>query len=282
MRPRSITQRKTLNGVVTLIAGSAAVFGLCMLVWILYTVVSRGIGAINWDFFTQLPKPPGMSGGGVANAILGTVMITAAATIIGVPIGMMAGIYLSEFGQESKFANTVRFVANIMMGAPSIVIGVFAYTIIVLRFGFSGYAGAIALAIIMLPIVTRTTEDILKLVPNTLRESALALGAPEHKMIFEVVFRAAKSGLVTGVMLAVARVSGETAPLLFTAVNSKFWNWLMVGETGNLTVTINDYAKSAFNDQNTMAWGASLLITAGVLFLNITARLISRDRKAKR
>ncbi len=282
MRPRSITQRKAVNGVVTLIAGSAAVFGLCMLVWILYTVISRGIGAINWDFFSQLPKPAGMPGGGVANAILGTVMITAVATIIGAPIGMLAGIYLSEFGQESKFANTVRFIANIMMGAPSIVIGVFAYTIIVLKFGFSGYAGAIALAIIMLPIITRTTEDILKLVPNQLRESALALGAPEHKMIFQVVFRAAKSGLVTGVMLAIARVSGETAPLLFTAMNSKFWNLLMVGETGNLTVTINDYAKSAFNDQNTMAWGASLLITAGVLFLNITARLISRDRKAKR
>jgi phosphate transport system permease protein len=282
MKPRSIAQRKTVNGVVTLIAGSAAVFGLCMLVWILYTVISRGIGAINWDFFTHLPKPPGMSGGGVANAILGTIMITAAATIIGAPIGMLAGIYLSEFGQESKFANTVRFVANIMMGAPSIVIGVFVYTIIVLRFGFSGYAGAIALAIIMLPIITRTTEEMLKLAPNQLRESALALGAPEHKMIFQVVFRAAKSGLVTGVMLAIARVSGETAPLLFTAVNSKFWNWLMVGETGNLTVTINDYSKSAFTNQNTMAWGASLLITAGVLFLNITARLIARDRKPRR
>lgn len=282
MRRRSITQRKLLNNIVKVLAGAAAAFGLFILMWILYTVISRGIGAVNWDFFTQLPKPAGMPGGGVANAILGTIMITLAAVILGVPVGILAGVYLSEFGQESKFANTVRFIANIMMGAPSIVIGVFVYTLIVLRFGFSGYAGAVALAIIMLPIVTRTTEDMLKLVPNHLRESALALGAPEHKMIFQVVFRAAKSGLVTGVLLAVARVSGETAPLLFTTMNSLFWNPKMIGPTGNLTVTIYEFGRSAFTDQNTMAWGASLLITAGVLLLNLSARLIARDRMKRR
>lgn len=283
MRARSIATRKMTNLAVTVIAGSAAVFGLFMLSWILITILMRGFAAINWSFFTDLPAPPGTDGGGLANAIVGTIMITLAATGIGVPIGIMAGIYLAEFGQESRFANTVRFVANVLLGAPSIVVGVFVYTLVVIPMGgFSGFAGSVALAIIMLPIVTRTTEDMLKLVPNALRESALALGAPEHKMVFNIVFRAAKSGLITGVMLAVARVSGETAPLLFTALNNPYWSLSMTKPMGNLTVTIFNYAMSPYPDWQAKAWGASLLITAGVLLMTLTARFIVRERRALR
>ncbi|MCE5323785.1 phosphate ABC transporter permease PstA [bacterium] len=283
MRARSVTSRKLTNLTVTIIAGSAAVLGLFMLSWILITIAARGFEAINWQFFTDLPSPPGSSGGGLSNAIVGTIMITILATAIGVPIGILAGIYLAEFGHESKFANAVRFVANILMGAPSIVIGVFVYTLVVVPMsGFSGLAGSIALAIIMLPIVTRTTEDMLKLVPNSLRESALALGAPEHKMIFQIIFRAAKSGLITGVILAVARVSGETAPLLFTTLNSPYWSLSMAKPMGNLTVTIFNYAMSPYADWQAKAWGASLLITAGVLLMTLTARFLVKDRRARR
>jgi len=281
VRQRSIVQRRMVNAAITFIAGSAALLGIFMLVWLLVTVLGRGATAINWEFLTTLPKSAGSVGGGLANAIVGTLMITVLATLIGVPVGLMAGIYLAEFGRDSKYAGAVRFVAGIMMGAPSIVIGLFVYTLLVVRMGsFSGIAGAVALAIIMLPIVTRTSEDMLKLVPNQLRESALALGAPEHKMIFQVVFRAAKSGLITGVILAVARVSGETAPLLFTTLNSPYWNASMQGPTANLTVTIFNYAMSPYADWQAKAWGASLLIMAGVLFLNLTARLLARDRKS--
>ncbi|MCE5314950.1 MAG: phosphate ABC transporter permease PstA [Armatimonadota bacterium] len=283
MKMRSVTSRKMTNFAVTIIAGSAAALGLFMLLWILLTITTRGIAAINWSFFTSMPTPPGSQGGGLANAIVGTIMITILAAVIGVPVGMLAGIYLAEFGQDSRFATTVRFVANILMGAPSIVIGVFVYTLVVIPIGgFSGFAGSIALAIIMLPIITRTTEDMLKLVPNSLRESALALGAPEHKMIFQIVFRAAKSGLITGVMLAVARVSGETAPLLFTTLNSPYWSLSMDKPMGNLTVTIFNYAMSPYADWQAKAWGASLLITAGVLLMTLTARFIAKDRKARR
>ena len=279
MRSRSIQGRKLVNSVVTIIAGFAAAIGLFILLWILYTVASRGIPSINWSFFTTTPDSPE---GGLANAIVGTLMITGIATLIGVPLGLLAGIYLSEFGHDRWFANAVRFLSNILIGAPSIVIGVFVYTLIVLRFGnFSGYAGAIALAIIMLPIVARTTEDMLKLVPNTYRESALALGAPEYKMIFQVIFKAARGGLLTGVMLAVARVSGETAPLLFTALNNRYWSLDMSRPIGNLTVTIFNYAMSPNTDWQAKAWGASLLITASVLLLNLTARFIARERKSR-
>jgi len=282
MRPRSIRGRKIANGAVTIVAGSAAALGLVMLLWILLAIASKGMPAINWAFFTALPSPPGATGGGLANAILGTLIITAMATLIGVPLGMLAGTYLAEFGQDGRFAAMVRFLANILMGAPSIVIGVFAYTLLVVPLGhFSGFAGAAALAIIMLPVVTRTTEDMLKLVPNSLRESALALGAPEYKMIFQVAFKAARSGLLTGVMLSVARVSGETAPLLFTALNSPYWSAAPDKPMANLTVTIFNYAMSPYSDWQAKAWGASLLITAGVLFLNLTARFIARERSTR-
>ena len=282
MRKRSITARKAVNNIVGILAGSAAALGLFMLLWILFTIAGRGAAAINWEFLTALPTPPGSEGGGLANAIVGTILITIVATLLAVPIGMLAGIYLSEFGQDGKFANASRFLTNILMGAPSIVVGVFVYTLVVTQMGrFSGLAGSLALAIIMLPVIARTTEDMLKLVPNSLRESALALGAPEHKMIFQVAFRAAKSGLITGVILAVARVSGETAPLLFTTLNSPYWSTAMDKPMANLTVTIFNYAMSPYADWQAKAWGASLLITAAVLMLNLTARLVARERKTR-
>lgn len=282
MKARSIARRKAVNGVVSVISGSAAMLGLVMLLWILFTVAQRGMAAINWDFFVSLPAPPGVDGGGLANAIFGTALITVVAVIIGVPIGMLAGTYLAEFGQNSRYANTVRFLANVLMGAPSIVIGVFVYTLMVVPMGrFSGFAGAVALAIIMLPVVARTTEDMLKLVPNSLRESALALGAPEHKMVFQITYKAARGGLLTGVILAAARVSGETAPLLLTTLNSPYWTTALDRPMANLTVTIFNYAMSPYSDWQAKAWGASLLITAAVLLLNLTARFLARERRGR-
>ncbi len=281
MKPRPPSGRRFTDLLVSIWAVTSAIIGIAVLVWILSGVVARGIGAFNLSFFTQLPTPPGMVGGGMANAILGTLALTLAATILSVPLGLLAGVYLAEFGQESRVADNSRFSANVLMGMPSIIIGVFAYTIVVLPLGhFSGYAGVVALAILMIPVITRTTEDMLRLVPNTLRESALALGAPRWKVTLAVVFRAAKAGLLTGILLAVARVSGETAPLLFTALNNPYWFHSLSGPTPNLTVTIYNYAVSPYEDWQSMAWGASLLITAGVLVFTLSARFLLRERKS--
>jgi phosphate transport system permease protein len=276
---RSVFSRRLLNYAVMTISTLASLGGILALTWVLYEVIMRGIGAINWSFFTQLPAPPGMEGGGLASAILGTLLITLLATLIGVPLGLFAGVYLAEFGQRSWLSHPVRFVANVLMGTPSIIIGVFIYSIFVVPLGhFSGYAGGIALAVIMIPLIARTAEDILNLVPDTLRESALAMGTPRWKTTVTIVFRAAKSGLLTGVLLAVARVSGETAPLLFTALNSPYWPKSLARPTGNLTVTIFNYAMSPYDDWQQMAWGASLLITMSVLLLTITARFFLKTR----
>jgi phosphate transport system permease protein len=218
-------------------------------------------------------------GGGLANALVGTLLITLLATLIGVPVGLFAGIYLAEFATKSVFAISVRFTTNVLMGMPSIIIGLFIYTILVVSTGhFSGYAGAVALAIIMLPVVARTTEDMLGLVPNALREAALALGAPRWKVTLGIVFRAAKSGLLTGVLLAVARVSGETAPLLFTTLNSPYWTFSLNKPMANLTVSIFNFAMSPYRDWQQLAWGASLIITAAVLLLTVVARVAIRKR----
>jgi phosphate transport system permease protein len=279
MKPRPPTGRRIVDLLVRVWAVISALAGIGVLIWILSGVISRGIGALNLSFFTQLPAPPGMGGGGVANAILGTLAMTLGATLISVPIGLLAGIYLAEFGQESKVADQSRFSANVLMGMPSIIVGLFAYALVVLPLGhFSGYAGVVALAILMIPVVTRTTEDMLRLVPNTLRESALALGAPRWKVTLAVVFRAAKAGLITGILLAVARVSGETAPLLFTALDSPYWFTSLSGPTPNLTVTIFNYAMSPYDDWVQLAWGASLVITVGVLAFTLLARFILRTR----
>ncbi len=281
MKARSVRQRHVVNRAVFGLSAAASLLGLSGLIWILSVVILRGAGAINWSFFVALPTPPGVAGGGLANAIVGTALMTALATVLGVSIGVLAGIYLAEFGRANRFGTVVRFCSDILMSAPSIVVGVFVYTIVVLRTGhFSGYAGSIALAIIMLPVVTRTTEEMLKLIPDRLREAALALGAPYWKMTLDVVIRGASAGIVTGVMLAVARVSGETAPLLFTALNSPYWSRSMNEPMGNLTVTIFNYAMSPYVDWQAMAWGGSLLITAGVLLFTVGARLILGRRKA--
>ncbi len=282
MEPRSRAQRRLADAAIRLIMVPAALVGIAVLAWILWEVIARGIGAITPAFFTELPTPPGMEGGGLGNAILGTLLMTLAATAIGAPIGLLAGVFLAEFGPSSRIATAVRFTTNLLMGTPSIIIGIFVYAIIVLPIGhFSGWAGAVALAILILPVVMRTTEDMLNLVPDELRESGLALGAPRWRVTLSVIFRAAKTGLVTGVLLAVARVSGETAPLLFTALNSYYWPQSFGEPTANLTVTIFNYAMSPYSDWQEKAWGASLLITVSVLVVAILARFVIKERKGR-
>ena len=280
MRPRSMARRAFVNHLVVVISYVVSALFLFILGWVLYEVVSRGGAAWNWSFFTKLPTPPGISGGGLGNAIVGTLMMTVLAVVIGVPVGLLAGVYLAEFGVESRFANVLRFMCSVLMGTPSIIIGMFVYALLVVPVRqFSGYAGAAALAILMLPVVTKTAEDILKLVPDTLRESALTLAAPRWKVTLGIVFRAGKSGLLTGILLAVARISGETAPLLFTTLNSPYWPGWLKQPTANLTVTIFNYAMSPYADWQQKAWGASLLITVSVLLLTVITRFSLRDNR---
>jgi phosphate transport system permease protein len=275
-----LTHRKILNSVVLTLSGMAAVVGLFMLTWILGDVAWKGFSAINWDFFTKLPSPPGVVGGGLVNAIIGTLLMTGVATCIAVPFGMMSGTYLAEFGKNNTFGNVLRFLADIMVSAPSIVIGVFVYLILVKPMHqFSGWAGAFSLAIIMLPVVSRTTEEMLKLVPAEIREAALALGSPYWKMTINVIYRSASSGILTGVMLAVARVAGETAPLLFTALNSPYWMHGMNEPMANLTVILFNYAMSPYDDWHRMAWGAAFVITMTVLAVNICTRIVLRAKR---
>ncbi len=282
MRARSPAVRKGINLLALTGSAAAAFIGLAFLVWIIAEVFYRGIGAINWDFFTQLPAPPGEEGGGLANAMLGTVIITAIATVLGVLLGVLAGTYLGEF-RHTRIADVVRFLSNIFVSAPSIVIGIFVYAILVVPLGnFSGLAGAVSLAIIMLPVITRTTEEMLRLVPTGLRESALALGAPYWHMVWHVVYRSARTGMLTGIILAVARVSGETAPLLFTALNSPYWPTGLLEPMANLTVTIFNYAMSPYEDWQTKAWGGSLIIAVIVLLMNIGTRtMVHRMGRSK-
>jgi phosphate transport system permease protein len=280
MKMRSVTARKRADVLVKAISAAAALAGVAALGWILLVVAMRGISSLNFSFFTKLPTPPGIPGGGLANAIFGTLVMTFLASFTGIIVGIFAGIYLSEFGRASFFASTVRMGTNVLMGTPSIIIGVFIYAILVASTGhFSGYAGAASLAVIMIPVVARTTEDMLNLVPNELREAALAIGSPRWKMTMGIVFRSARAGLLTGVLLAIARISGETAPLLFTALNSPYWPKTLSGPTANLTVTIFNYAMSPYSDWQSMAWGASFVITAGVLILTIAARSALNPRK---
>jgi len=282
VNPKPATKRKIVDKTVKMVSGLGAFIGIFFLVWILYIVIQKGASSINWDFFTKLPAPPGVTGGGISNAIVGTFLMTLLASLAGIPIGLLAGVYLSEFGRHGRFGELVRFAANALMGIPSIIIGLFVYALIVLPMRhFSGWAGAAALAIIMIPVVARTTEDMLSLVPNSLREAVLALGAPRWKMTLGVIFRAAKTGLITGALLAIARVSGETAPLLFTSLNNVYWTKSLNEPTGNLTVTIFNFAMSPYEDWNRTAWGASLLITFAVLFLTLVARIIFREVKQR-
>jgi phosphate transport system permease protein len=276
---RSIRSRHVADYVVKLISTLTAALGLFFLCWILYEVLKQGIGSYNWAFFTRLPTPPAVPGGGLANAIVGTVLITVLATFVGTPLGILTGVFLAEFGKGSRAASIIRLLNNVLIGVPSIIVGVFLYTLMVAPMkSFSAWAGIIALAIIMLPVVVRATEDMLNLVPDTLRESGLALGAPKWKVTVGIVFRAARSGILTGVLLAVARISGETAPLLFTVLNSPYWMHSLKEPIANLTVTIFNYAMSPYSDWIAQAWGASLLIMIGVLALAIISRLALRSK----
>jgi len=258
----------------------AMLFGLFWLGWILFTLFEAGFRALGPTIFVLMTPPPGSSGG-LANAVAGSLLMAAAGTLVGTPVGIMAGIYLAEFGSRGWLAPATRFVNDILLSAPSIVIGLFVYEVYVVPTRhFSGWAGTMALALIVIPVVTRTTENMLRLVPDSLREAAAALGAPQWKMIAQVTVRAAKAGIVTGVLLAVARISGETAPLLFTALNNQFWSADMNAPMANLPVVIFQFAMSPYESWQQLAWAGALLITLGVLVLNILARVFFRSRTA--
>jgi phosphate transport system permease protein len=274
-------RRKISNAVWLTISALATLFGLFWLVWLLWTLLSNGVQWLNWDLFTEVTPAPG-SNGGLANAIVGSLSMTAVGMLIGTPIGVLAGTFLSEFGRQSRAAPVIRFVSDILLSAPSIVIGVFVYTVIVVVTGhFSGWAGAVALALIAIPVVLRTTEDMMRLVPDSTREAAAALGAPQWKVIVLVVYRGARGGILTGILLAVARISGETAPLLFTALNNQFWSGINQ-PLANLPVVIFQFAMSPYAHWQHLAWAGALLITGGILVLNIIARMIqSTGRRAR-
>ncbi|HHQ43179.1 MAG TPA: phosphate ABC transporter permease PstA [Chromatiales bacterium] len=256
-------------------------FGLFWLAWLLWTLLSQGLQWLGPHVFTASTPPPGEQGG-LANAIVGSLLLTGFGVLIGAPLGLFAGTFLAEFGRASRLAAAVRFINDVLLSAPSILIGVFVYTALVVPFGhFSGWAGAVALALIVVPVVVRTTEDMLKLVPDALREAAAALGAPYWKVVVAIVYRAALGGIMTGVLLAVARISGETAPLLFTALSNQFWSTDMSGPVANLPVVIFQFAMSPYEDWQHLAWAGALLITLAVLALNIVARVAFRRRKAR-
>src|SRR5438067_8500080 len=253
----------------------ATAFGLLWLALVLWTLLANGVAALGPSLFTQMTTPPGSSGG-LLNAIFGSVAMTAIATLIGTPTGILAGTFLAEYARGSRFGEAVRFVNDILLSAPSIIIGLFVYEAMVVHMGhFSAWAGAMALAIIMIPVIVRTTEDMLRLVPSALREAAAALGAPKWKVVVMVTYRAAVQGIVTGILLAIARISGETAPLLFTALNNQFWSTDLNRPMANLPVVIFQFALSPYADWQVLAWGGALLITAAILVLNITARLVA-------
>ena len=256
----------------------AMAVGLGFLLWILETLLVNGFGALSHTLFTMDTPAPG-SPGGVRNAIVGSLMMVGLSTAISTPVGILAGIYLAEYGQNNKFATVTRFVTDIMLSAPSIVIGLFVYALVVARIGhFSGYAGTVALSLIAIPVVVRTTDNMLHLVPNSLLEAAFALGAPRWKVAMMVRLRAVKAGVVTGVLLAVARIAGETAPLLFTALNNQFFSLDMKQPMANLPVAIYLFAMSSYEDWRSLAWGAALLVTFSVLLLNILSRTLFRQK----
>jgi len=276
------TRRVLTNRVGIFLSMCAMAFGLAALLWILWTLLSNGFSALNWAFFTQETPAPGSEGGGLSNAIVGSLLMLGVTTFVSTPIGILAGIYLAEYGDRSRFAQITRFITDIMLSAPSIVIGLFVYALAVATLGgFSGWAGSTALALIAIPVVVRTTENMLKLVPTALREAAFALGAPRWKVSLAVTLRAVKSGVVTGVLLAIARVTGETAPLLFTALNNQFMSMDMSQPMGNLPVVIYQFAMSPYENWQQLAWGGALLIALLVLAINIGTRILFRQTDLK-
>jgi len=277
-RETRYAQRKRVNQVALTLSMLAMVFGLFWLTWILYETVRLGIGGLTMDTLTQMTPPPNDEGG-LANAIYGSFLMVLLATFVGTPIGVLASIYLAEFDTKSWLAATTRFVNDILLSAPSIVIGLFVYAVVVTRFkSFSGYAGIVALAIIVIPVVIRTTENMLQLVPPGLREAAYALGAPKWKVILSITLRSARAGVVTGVLLAVARIAGETAPLLFTALSNQFWTSSLSQPMASLPVTIFKFAMSPYENWQKLAWAGVFIITLTVLGLNILARVLTRSK----
>jgi phosphate transport system permease protein len=275
-----LKRRKLVNAIALTLSLTAMMFGLVWLVWILFTVFKLGISGLSLTLFTEMTPPPGDDVGGLLNAIVGSLVMVGLATLLGTPIGILAGVYLAEYGRFTVLGGATRFINDLLLSAPSIVIGLFVYAVVVAQTGqFSGWSGVIALALIVLPVVVRTTENMLQLIPDTLREAAFALGAPKSVVISKVTLRAARAGVMTGVLLAVARIAGETAPLLFTALSNQFWSMDMNGPVANLPVTIYKFAMSPFSNWQDLAWAGVFLITLGVLVLNIVARVFLRVEK---
>jgi phosphate transport system permease protein len=278
-RMRKHVGRKRVNAIALTLSLGAMAFGLFWLAWILFETVRLGIGGLALSVFTESTPPPQAETGGLANAIVGSGIMVALATAIGTPVGVMAGVYLAEYGQRSWLGRVTQFINDILLSAPSIVIGLFIYAVIVSRFkSFSGWAGVFALSLIVIPVVIRTTENMLVLIPNALREAAYALGTPKWKVIWSVTLKAARAGVITGVLLALARIAGETAPLLFTALNNQFFSTSLSDPMASLPVTIFKFAMSPYDNWRELAWAGVFIITLGVLALNIAARVLFRNK----
>lgn len=272
-------RRKRVNAVALALSLAAMAFGVFWLIWILVETVRLGIGGLTLTLFTEMTPPPMAETGGLANAIFGSVTMVALATLIGTPIGVLAGIYLAEYGQKGWLGSVTRFINDILLAAPSIVVGLFIYSVVVARLKtFSGWAGVLALALIVIPVVIRTTENMLSLIPNALREAAYALGTPKWKVVMTVTLKAARAGVLTGILLALARIAGETAPLLFTALSNQFWTSNLSSPMASLPVTIFKFAMSPYENWQKLAWAGVFLITLGVLVLNILARTFLRNK----
>ena len=277
---RMYFRRRLVNATAMVLSAAATVFGLFWLVWILWVTISKGIDAMSLQLFTEMTPPPGQDTGGLKNAIVGSLMLSSLAVAMGAPVGIAAGTYLSEYARTRKIGEVIRFVNDILLSAPSIVLGLFIYTVVVRTTGsFSGYAGSIAMAFIVLPVVVRTTDEMLRLVPSQMREAALSLGIPQWKVTTQILYRAALPGIITGVLLALARIAGETAPLLFTAFNNQYWSTDMSGAMPNLPVTIFQFAMSPFEYWNQLAWAGAFLITLFVLAVSLVARAILLRKK---
>ena len=278
IRARKYASRKRINAIALTMSLLAMVFGLVWLVWILFETVKLGLDGLGWTTFTQMTPPP-QEEGGLANAIAGSFLMVGLATLIGTPVGVMAGIYLAEYGERGWLGSATRFINDILLSAPSIVVGLFIYSVVVARMHtFSAWAGVLALALIVVPVVIRTTENMLSLVPHALREAAYALGTPKWRVILTITLKSARAGVITGILLAVARISGETAPLLFTALSNQFWSADLGQPMASLPVTIFKFAMSPYENWQKLAWAGVFLITVGVLVLNIIARTMFRQR----
>jgi len=272
-------RRKRINAVALTLSLAAMAFGVFWLIWILFETLRLGVGGLSWQVLAEMTPPPQAETGGLANAIFGSLLMVSLATAIGTPIGVLAGIYLAEYGQKGWLGHVTRFINDILLSAPSIVIGLFIYAVVVSRMkSFSGFAGVLALALIVIPVVIRTTENMLTLIPNALREAAYALGTPKWRVIMTITLKAALAGVITGVLLALARIAGETAPLLFTALSNQFWSSDLSRPMASLPVTIFKFAMSPYENWQKLAWVGVFLITLGVLLLNILARTLVRNR----